>query len=143
MRGGGVGHMMGGPNARSRHGMMMGSSTRRHHVAVMGGIPPAYEGLRDPLSPSPKVIAAGKALYLANCAVCHGDDGAGDGPAATGMSPPPVDLRWLVRRPMAGDGYLMWAISEGGGALGTAMPAFRDTLVAADRWRIITFLRTL
>ena len=48
-----------------------------------------------------------------------------------------------MQRPIAGDGYLMWAISEGGGQLGTAMPAFRDALSETDRWKIIRFLRTL
>jgi mono/diheme cytochrome c family protein len=44
---------------------------------------------------------------------------------------------------MSGDGYLMWAISNGRGAMGSAMPAFKDTLSETDRWRIIRFLRTL
>lgn len=44
---------------------------------------------------------------------------------------------------MAGDGYLIWAIGEGGAQIGSAMPAFKDSLSEADRWRIIRFLRTL
>src|SRR5262249_58434235 len=38
-------------------------------------------------------IAAGAALYAQDCATCHGPSGAGDGPAARAMSPPPPDLR--------------------------------------------------
>jgi mono/diheme cytochrome c family protein len=110
---------------------------------MMQGIPSAYAGLQNPLPDDPRVVAAGETLYLANCSACHGSTGAGDGPAAAGMSPPPADLRWVVRRPLAGDGYLMWAISEGGAALGTSMPSFRDALSEADHWRIIRFLRTL
>jgi mono/diheme cytochrome c family protein len=139
MPGYGPGGMMGHP----RGGMVMGGMMRRHHAAMSGGLPAAYRGLRDPFPGDPKAIAAGKTVYLANCAVCHGDHGAGDGPAAAGMSPPPADLRWVMRRPMATDGYLMWTISEGGGALGTGMPAFGSTLAEADRWRVITYLRTL
>jgi hypothetical protein len=37
-------------------------------------------------------------------------------------------LQALVRRPIANDGYPMWAIREGGTALGTPMPAFKGML---------------
>jgi len=59
------------------------------------------------------------------------------------MSPPPANLRSVMRRPMDGDGYLMWAISNGGASVGGAMPAFKDTLSETDRWKIIRFLKTL
>jgi mono/diheme cytochrome c family protein len=104
----------------------------RHREAMMNGIPSDYAGLRNPLPASADVIAA-----------CHGSNGAGDGPAATGMSPPPANLRWTVQRPIGTDGYLMWAISDGGAQLGTGMPAFAGALSERDRWRIIRYLRTL
>ena len=43
--------------------------------------------------PLPEV--SGRALYAEHCAVCHGDGGRGDGPAAGGLTPPPVDLTRL------------------------------------------------
>jgi mono/diheme cytochrome c family protein len=120
-----------------------GSSMLRHRQAMAGGIPSAYADRRDPLPASRDVIAAGERLYESNCATCHGSGGAGDGPAAAGMSPPPANLRWTVQRPVASDGYLMWAISDGGAQLGTGMPAFAGALSEKDRWRIIRYLRTL
>ena len=39
---------------------------------------------------------SGRALYAENCAVCHGDGGRGDGPAAAGLTPPPTDLTRLT-----------------------------------------------
>ena len=123
--------------------MMMGGPTLRQREAMMQGISASYQGLRNPLPADPRVITEGKRLFMANCSSCHGDQGEGDGPAAAGLSPPPANLRWAVRRPMAGDGYLMWAIGEGGVQIGSAMPAFKDALSEADRWRIIKFLRTL
>jgi mono/diheme cytochrome c family protein len=128
---------------RGYGGGMMGGSMLRHRQAMMGGIPAAYAQLRNPLPPSTQVIAAGEALYRAHCAACHGDLGEGDGPAAAGMSPPPANLRWSMQRPVANDTYLMWTISEGGGQLGTAMPAFKGALTETDRWKLIRFLRTL
>jgi len=133
--------MMGG--AGPGYGPGGGSSLLRHRQAMMNGIPSEYARLSDPLPASRDVIAAGETLYQANCAACHGSGGTGDGPAAAGMSPPPANLRWTVQRPIASDGYLMWAISDGGAQLGTGMPAFAGTLSDKDRWRIIRYLRTL
>jgi mono/diheme cytochrome c family protein len=121
----------------------MRGSMLRHRQAMMNGIPSEYAQARNPLPPTRDVISAGATLYQANCATCHGSAGTGDGPAGAELSPPPANLRWTVRRPVATDGYLLWAISEGGAALGTSMPAFAGALSRQDRWRIIRYLRTL
>jgi len=102
-------------------------------------MPEPYWALRNPLKPTAGSVAAGKAIYLSHCASCH----EGDGPAADKLRPPPANLRWVVQRPMASDGYLMWTITEGGGDLGTAMPAFGEALSETERWKVILFLRTL
>jgi len=136
--------MMMGPGMMGGHqGGMMGPMMQRHRQSMTGGIPAAYRGLQNPLPRSPSIVSEGRSLYQADCAACHGESGLGDGPAAAGMTPPPANLRWAVARPMADDGYLMWAISEGRGASGTPMPAFKDSLSETDRWKIIRFLRTL
>ncbi len=127
----------------SQQGGMMGQSMARHRMAMMGGIPAAYRRLSNPLPATPEVLAQGERIYSANCVTCHGQSGAGDGPAGAGLSPPPADLRGLVRMPTASDGYLMWTISEGGADLGTAMPAFKATLGKGERWQIVHYLRTL
>lgn len=36
--------------------------------------------------------AAGKALFDANCASCHGTSGKGDGPVGAALNPPPRDF---------------------------------------------------
>jgi len=131
-----------GPGMRG-YGPGAGGAMLRHRQAMLNGIPLEYARLRNPLPASLDVIAAGETLYQANCAACHGSRGDGDGPAGDGLSPPPANLRWTVQRPMAGDGYLMWAISDGGAQIGTGMPAFAGALSEQDRWRIIRYLRTL
>jgi len=40
---------------------------------------------------------SGKAMYDSYCAVCHGKDAKGDGPAASAMKTPPSDLTQLAK----------------------------------------------
>lgn len=131
----GRGGMMGG-------GMMNGASAR-HAYTMRHGLPEAYAKLANPLPASPENIAAGRRLYEQACAACHGATGYGDGPAGGALNPRPADLARLVRMPIAGDGYLYWAIAEGGAPFSTAMPAMKDTWKPGDIWKVILYLRTL
>jgi mono/diheme cytochrome c family protein len=45
----------------------------------------------------PTSAASGKQMYSTYCAVCHGVDGRGNGPAATAMKTPPTDLTTLAK----------------------------------------------
>jgi mono/diheme cytochrome c family protein len=108
-----------------------------------GGVPAPYGGAAAPLPKTAATSTTGKSLYTANCAACHGPSGEGNGPVAAGLSPPPSNLRALVHSPFGREDYLMWAISEGGAAYGTGMPAFKGTLPENARWQIIRYLETL
>lgn len=48
-------------------------------------------------NPSPGA-AAGRVLFQAYCASCHGVSGRGDGPVARVLNPPPADLTRLAER---------------------------------------------
>ena len=81
-----------------------------------------YEVSQAPvITPDP---TRGAPLYAQQCSVCHGDAGAGDGPAGVGMTPPPANLRDAARL----DRLSLYAIYNtlGMGVEGTDMPAFAD-----------------
>jgi mono/diheme cytochrome c family protein len=45
----------------------------------------------------PTSPASGKEMYTSYCAVCHGTDGKGGGPAASALKNPPADLTLLSK----------------------------------------------
>ena len=110
---------------------------------MMGGLPADYANKRNPLPGTEDVLQDGKKLYRLYCAVCHGDQGYGDGPTARNLEPPPANLYRVVRMPIARDDYLFWTISEGGKAFNSTMPAFKDSLSEEQRWKVIHYLRQL
>jgi putative copper export protein/mono/diheme cytochrome c family protein/peroxiredoxin len=85
-------------------------------------------------------IAHGLQLYSDHCAVCHGDEGYGDGPAASGLRPRPADLTGQhTADHTAGD--IFWWLTHG--KPGTAMPGFQDLLSEEERWDLINVVRIL
>lgn len=93
---------------------------------------------RSPIPPTEQSLQVGLRLYRAHCAVCHGPEGRGDGPAAASLIPRPADLR---RTAQMTDAVLYTRITEG--LPGTAMPAFRDVLTEEERWHVVNSLRAL
>jgi putative copper export protein/mono/diheme cytochrome c family protein/peroxiredoxin len=85
-------------------------------------------------------ITNGRGLYAEHCAICHGIEGYGDGPAAAGLRPRPADLTAKhTTNHTAGD--IFWWLTYG--IRGTAMPGFRDQLSAEERWDAINLVRAL
>jgi mono/diheme cytochrome c family protein len=50
------------------------------------------------VSPSRTSAASGKDMFTTYCAVCHGRDGKGGGPAVAALKMPPPDLTTLAQR---------------------------------------------
>lgn len=40
--------------------------------------------------------ADGRALFMENCAICHGADARGNGPMSSALTPPPLDLTLIA-----------------------------------------------
>ena len=92
------------------------------------------------LSAPPAVLEQGAELYQANCAGCHGEQSAGDGPQAAALTTPPGDLtdQELMAQKTATE--LFEAISAG---VAPQMPAFTDQLSEDERWALVAYIRSL
>lgn len=91
--------------------------------------------------------AAGRTLFVANCAPCHGPDGRGNGPAAEnleddwGQPAVPADLRRpaIKTGPEPRDLYRVLVT----GLNGTPMPSFLESTTEAQRWELVAYLLSL
>lgn len=124
-------------------GKPMQGSMYRHRLFMMNGIDPRYQGKVNPVPSTRDKLEAGRNLYSKNCAACHGPAGLGDGEAGRNLRPRPANIAAMSKMPMASDAYLYWTIAEGGQPVGSAMPAFKQSLREDEIWEIIGYLRTL
>jgi mono/diheme cytochrome c family protein len=109
-------------------------------------VPKAYQSIAVPAGiwTDSAVLAHGRAIHDVRCAVCHGSQGAGDGPAAAGLALKPAsfgDARMVAEMSPV---YWFWRLSEGALAepfrsLGSVMPAWKDQLSVDDRWAVIAY----
>lgn len=95
--------------------------------------------VRNPVPPTERSIARGGGIYFERCALCHGESGRGDGPAAIGLNPRPADLRVHLAAGHTDAQLFDWVTN---GFAGSAMPAFRDELSEEDRWHVLNYIRT-
>jgi mono/diheme cytochrome c family protein len=111
--------------------------------AVDQAIPAEYAGKTNPMESNTDAVAAGKTVYEANCLSCHGETGAGDGPAGASLNPKPGDLIEVA----ANDSVdrIFWRVSEGGmmAPFNSSMPAWKGVLSEDERWQVISYIKTL
>ncbi|MBF0367994.1 MAG: response regulator [Magnetococcales bacterium] len=88
-------------------------------------------------------IQDGAVLFSRKCARCHGDSGRGLGRDAVQLNFPPKRLDFAGEGVLTRDNYLFWSIAEGGGVLGTDMPAFKEQLGETEIWKLVLFVNTL
>src|SRR2546428_5690091 len=100
-----------------------------------------------PFKPTEEDVQAGKVIFERRCKVCHGEEGNGDGPAATYLKPRPRDftrglfkIRTTPSGKLPADEDLFKVISEG--MIGTVMPAWETNLSEKERWQVISYVKT-
>jgi len=93
---------------------------------------PAAESQRvNPFAGQPEAVAAGRSLFLENCARCHGAEAQGKG------SRPPLRSDRIAH---ATDGDLAWMLKNG--EVYKGMPRWAG-LPEPERWQIVAYLRSL
>lgn len=102
-------------------------------------LPPPYDRVRVPETElrSPEAIARGRVLFVANCALCHGERADGRGRRAAGFSKAPAnftDPDWQ-RRTSARRAY--YVIREG--LRGTPMPSWK-ALSEDECWDLVAYV---
>jgi mono/diheme cytochrome c family protein len=95
---------------------------------------------------------AGAALFVAQCSVCHGPNGSGDGPGAIALNPKPRDFRdgtfYLdanANNETGEDVDLARVILEGPGAFGgsNAMTGWKNAFNDDEVRDVVAYIRTL
>ncbi|MDE0205188.1 MAG: cytochrome c [Candidatus Tectomicrobia bacterium] len=98
-----------------------------------------------PLAGQAQDAAAGEEIYAQYCALCHGEQGRGDGSLSANLDPKPRDHTDGAYMNALTDDHLLKVVSEGGGAAGLApiMPAWQGILSEQQILDVIAFVRTL
>ena len=129
---------MEGDELMEEEGEHMDEHSPDEHMEGTHEVPDEAAAVPNPIADD-QSIATGAELYALNCAVCHGESGGGDGPAAAGLAMAPSDLHEGHVQGLS-DGALFYIISHGKPE--TPMPAWENILEENDRWQVVNFLRT-
>lgn len=109
-------------------------------IAVLGGF--LLHSLLWLALPSPARaadLAGGEAIYKGRCAVCHGKDGRGDGPAGKAFNPKPTAFADPASFKGLTDADLKKLIVEGK----PPMPAFKGSLKDQEVDSVVAFIKSL
>ncbi len=118
-------------------GMEVMLARNARHLAI----PANARKLQNPAADTADNLRDARLHFADHCAICHGNDGAGDTAIGRGLYPKPPDLRARDTQEIA-DGELFWIIENG--VRFTGMPAFGGTHGSQeDSWKLVRFIRHL
>lgn len=110
--------------------------------ARSAALPSDARARANPVPDTPEVLAEGRAHWADHCAICHGNDGAGDTQMGKRTYPPAPDMRLPATQQMT-DGELFYIIQNGIRLSG--MPAWGGGSGhdEEDSWKLVRFIRHL
>jgi mono/diheme cytochrome c family protein len=101
-------------------------------------IPPASSSMVNSAKPTAESRTHAKKVYGYDCAVCHGEDGAGTGDLAKHMKAPMPDFRDATALKSRSDGDLFYIIKNGKGE----MEGEGERLKPEDTWNLVNYVRS-
>jgi mono/diheme cytochrome c family protein len=139
---GGVYVVSTGLKAQPKPGAM---ETRAARVIRGFAIPREVKGRSNPIGTAAEELKPGLEHFARYCAMCHGNDGSGQGAAiGGGLFPKPPDMRADATQSLA-DGEIFYIIENG--VRFTGMPAFGTGKPDPDGdrqvWQLVRFIRHL
>jgi mono/diheme cytochrome c family protein len=97
--------------------------------------PQEAKKMKNPIKATQASIQKGKEIYEKKCALCHGIEGDGNGPASVGLNPKPTNFKESHGEKMT-DGEHFWKVSKGKGP----MPSFEKDLNEEQLWHVINYI---
>ena len=93
----------------------------------------------NPVKRSPESLARAKKIYGYECAICHGEDGAGAGDLAKSMKAKMANLRDPAALKGRTDGEIYYIINHGMGEMEGEGPRVKPE----DTWNLVNYVRSL
>ncbi len=118
--------------------LFIGTFTNQALAQSTWKAPADADKLENPYANDTKSAAKGKKLYKQMCAICHGVKGKGDGMAGASLTPKPANFTSDAIQSES-DGAIYWKLTEGK----APMASYKDMLTEAQRWELVTYIRTL
>ena len=107
------------------------------HVASLANGSTGFSGELEAGPDGKYGLAHGEVVFRVRCAVCHGAEGRGDGPAAARLRRPPADFSQKQPGPERVRAVLLHGVP------GTAMTPMQQNLSESDRDALVLFVRSL
>jgi hypothetical protein len=102
--------------------LMAGTESRdsREVIAQNSSTSSKRHGPRAKVPITPQAKAEAAEIFENRCITCHGEQGSGDGPAASNLNPKPIDFHKASWQKSVDDATIARAIIYGGSAVGVS-----------------------